>query len=286
MSSDITINEGFMYGGWRRPVNAARGASGSIHDDSTAQRLGMRGGTVAGSVHLELFPPLLLEAFGQRWYERGSLSIQFLYATRDREEVRAVISVPPQGEKDVQVEAWLETPDDQKVGEGTASVGDPEVLSALHARRLDAHEAEEPRMLAGLKAGDELPSRDVMITQEEVDRRLEIITDPLDWYRGDSPWGGAIATPANMVRALTLALPSRPQAVGLFGAIELRNVNGPVKVGEPYRASGKIAYVGTSPRTEYYWYDSGLDDKDGKRIAEMRMMLRFMKGSSPLYQES
>jgi hypothetical protein len=52
---------------------AASGASGSIHDDVTAQRLGMRGGAVVGIVHLDLFPPLLLKVFGQHWFEQGSL---------------------------------------------------------------------------------------------------------------------------------------------------------------------------------------------------------------------
>ena len=44
-------------------MNNARHVPGSLHDDATATRLGFRGGTVAGSIHLELFPPLLLKAF-------------------------------------------------------------------------------------------------------------------------------------------------------------------------------------------------------------------------------
>ena len=56
----IEERDGLLIGQWRRPVNQYQQSKNSIHEDSTAQRLGLRGGTVAGTVHLELFPPLLL----------------------------------------------------------------------------------------------------------------------------------------------------------------------------------------------------------------------------------
>jgi len=287
MSDDIEVKDGYMYGGWRRAVNAASGAKGSIHDDGTAQKLGMRGGAVVGIVHLNLFPPLLCEVFGQRWFERGSLSIYYTYALVDGEQVRGVTGIPAEGAKDVQVEAWAETPDGHTVGRGTASVGEPEEFSYLQTTELKNAEPGELRILAGLKAGDELTSRDVLVTQETVNRALETITDPLDWYRGDSPWGGAIVPPSAMYGALQVDPKEAPEAVGFFGATELRNINGPIKVGVPYRVSGKLVCVGASSKTEYYWFDSCLEEKDsGKRVAEMRHMTRFMKASSPLYQES
>jgi hypothetical protein len=42
--------------------------------------------------------------------------------------------------------------------------------------------------------------------------------------------------------------------------------------------------TGESPKTEYFWFESALDDQQGKRVAEMLMLLRFMKASSPLYE--
>jgi len=76
------------------------------------------------------------------------------------------------------------------------------------------------------------------------------------------------------------------QAVGLFGAIELRNINGPVLVEHPYRVSGSIVAIGQSPKTEYMWFETALSEAAGKRVAEMRMLLRFMKASSPLYKDA
>ena len=286
MSDDIMTREGHLYGGWRRAVNAAISMKGSIHEDATAQKLGMRGGAVVGIVHLNLFPPLLLKTFGPEWFEHGSLSIYYTYALVDGEQVRGVVAIPPEGARDVQVEAWAEDKEGRTVGRGTVSIGEPGEPSYLQAAELKNAGAGELRILAGLKAGDELPSRDVFVTQETVDGALETITDSLDWYKGDSPWGGSILPPSVMYGAMQLAPAEAPQAVGFFGATEVRNVNGPVKAGVPYRASGNIACVGASAKTEYYWFDSTLEEKQsGKLVAQMRHMVRLMKASSPLYQE-
>ena len=87
-SSSITVEDGVIAGPLRSSVNNSITVKGSIHDDATATKLGFRGGTVAGSIHMELFPPLLLEAFGPHWFEHGTLSMYFRNATTDREPVR------------------------------------------------------------------------------------------------------------------------------------------------------------------------------------------------------
>ena len=74
--AEITERDGTLVGPYRRPRNLSINVRGSIHDDATAQKLGFRGGTVAGSIHMEQFPPVLVRAFGQRWFETGSLSYE------------------------------------------------------------------------------------------------------------------------------------------------------------------------------------------------------------------
>ncbi|HYB91005.1 MAG TPA: hypothetical protein VEC38_08165 [Candidatus Binataceae bacterium] len=289
MESEIELRDQILIGPLRRSVNNARNVKGSIHDDATASKLGFRGGTVAGSIHLELFPPLLLRAFGKRWFERGTMSMYFLNATTDREAVRAFIKQPPAGVADAQVDAWVERDDGMRVGEGTVSVGTPSEPSALMRRPLDRFDSGQMRILGSVKVGDEFPACEVSVPAAAAAERMKVITEPLDWYVGASPWGGAIVTPAAMVQLLYAKLIQGWRnrlgtAVGLFGAIELRNVNGPVFVDQTYRATGHVIAVGQSPKTEYMWFDSALDDSGSKRIAEMRMLLRFMKASSPLYQ--
>ena len=76
------------------------------------------------------------------------------------------------------------------------------------------------------------------------------------------------------------------RAVGLFGAIELCHLHGPLRVDEPYRVSARVVAVGQSPRTEYVWFDSTSVDTGGTPIAEMRMLLRWMKASSARYTDT
>ncbi len=59
----------------RAARNWSADTKGSIHDDATAAKLGFRGGTVAGSIHMDQFPPLLLRAFGTRFFHDGALSL-------------------------------------------------------------------------------------------------------------------------------------------------------------------------------------------------------------------
>jgi hypothetical protein len=290
-SGEITIREdGVLVGPIRHSVNTAAAAKGSIHDDATATKLGLRGGTVAGSIHMDLFPPLLVQAFGERWFERGNLSLYFLNATVDREPVRAFVMPPAAGANDAQVTVWIEREDGMRVAEGTAAVGDPQDLSALHARPLDRFDPGELRILADVKPGDPIEETGVIYSSDQQAGRMEVITEKMDVYESGERFGGQVVTPAGMVNLL-YAQPVATlrkkigTAVGLFGAIEIKNVNGPALVDTPYRVRGSIASVGQSPKTEYFWFDTELDDLDGKRIAEMRMLLRFMKASSELYRE-
>ncbi len=287
----VEEREGLLIGRLRRPVNQYQQSKNSIHEDSTAQRLGLRGGTVAGTVHLELFPPLFLKAFGQRWFERGNISIYFLDPTKDREEVRAVIEAPPKGAEDVQVKAWIERPDGNKIGAGTAAVGDPGEKSELLARDLTRFPPGELRILADASVGDKFEEMDICVTEEMMTNRLGVITDPLPWYEGESPWGGPIVMPAALAWALNepangyLQSFRRSPVVGLWGATELRNINGPMLAGVTYRGGGHVVALGETPKTEYIWFESFINDADGRRVAEMRMMTRLMKGSSALYQQ-
>jgi len=185
MSSDAVVKDGKIYGGWRQPPNIWMNSG--IHNDDTARKIGMRGGTIPGTIHLNLFAPLIIEFFGQRWFEKGSLSMFYTYATLDREEVRAVIEMPLKDAGDVQVNAWVETPEGQTVAKGTLAIGEPQETSYVRNFSLENAAPENLRILAGLRVGEEVPAREnVVFTQEELDEVLETITDPLDWYKGSS----------------------------------------------------------------------------------------------------
>src|SRR5208282_1888959 len=164
--------------------------------------------------------------------------------------------------------------DGMRVAEGTASVGNPEEPSALLRRPLDRFDAGQLRILGGLKVGDQFEECDAFLTKDAMAERMKVITEPLEWYTKPSLWGGAIATPATMVQLLyaqsiATLRGKLGQAVGLFGAIELRNINGPVLVEHPYRVGGSIVALGQSPKTEYMWFETALNEADSKVVAEV-----------------
>jgi acyl dehydratase len=288
----MTSENEVIAGPVRRPRNLAADIAGSIHDDETASALGFRGGTVAGSVHMDQFPPLLIEAFGPQWFETGSLSLYFRNATTNDEPVQAFVERPPAGASDVQVRAWATTSNDVIVGEGTASVGNPAEASALRSRDIRPVDPSELRMLSQLKPGQSLG--ELMLTASGERMRSSIskgaMTEPLDWYTGSSPWGGPVASPSAIVellfgRLLSDAKDKMGPHVGLFGAIEIRFQHGPVLIDQTYTVTGEVVALSQTPKTEVLWFASRALDQDGALIAEMRMMSRQMKLSSPLYQD-
>jgi hypothetical protein len=278
----------------REPRNRAAHVAGSIHDDATASKLGFRGGTVAGSVHMDQFPPLLLEAFGPAWFETGTLSLYFKFATTDGEPVQAFVERPaPGAAAGAQVRAWMTTPGGTLVAEGTASAGQPAEPSALFSRDLRPADPGQLRILSALRPGDTLG--DLHCSVNGADQRAIIseggITEPLDWYSGPSPWGGPIASPSRIVALLYRDLLAKPKQemgphVGLFGAIEIRFRSGPVFADQPYRVTGEVVALTDSPKTEGLWYDSHAAGDDGTPVADMRMYHRQLKASSPKYRDA
>lgn len=291
-----TVEHGMLRGPVRHPVNAHQGLANSIHNDEVAGPLGFRGGTIAGSVHMDQFPPLLLEAFGPQWFETGSLSLQFRNATTDGEPVVALVGQPDPAALEsgaAQVAARMETPEGVLVAEGTASVGDHGLPTHLESIDLRGTDPTDLRMFPHLSVGQ------VITTYEEaVDPAVAVstdgsrrITEPLDWYSGLSPWGGPVASPSRVVQLLwrrssAELTRSTGGAVGLFGSIQIRHHAGPVLADHLYSVTSRVAAVGASPKTEYVWFDSEATDPDtGDRVSSMRMQLRWMKASSTLYAD-
>jgi acyl dehydratase len=273
----------------RHGRNLSSGAKGSIHDDATAQEIGFRGGTVAGDIHLDQFAPLLVEAFGQQWFETGSLSLHFKHATTDNEPVIAFVERPTAAD-DTQVMAWMETPEGIVVCEGSAGIGNPAEPTALHQRDLRPVDPKTLRIMRDVVVGEVFDTVTLRprATEQAALIANQLITEPLPWYGDSSPWGGPIASPLTTAQLLhwepIQPLARRlPQCIGMFGAIEVRMHNGPVRLGSSYRVTGSVVAVSDTPKTEVLWYDTQAVDEADTLVATLRMMTRLVKASSPLY---
>jgi hypothetical protein len=286
MSDAILTKEGYMYGEWRKAINAAVHIATSIHDDGVAKKVGMRGGVVAGTMHLDLFPPILVKTFGQRWFEQSTTSLYFTYALLHGEEVRVVVQEPPKGGGDVQVETRLESKDGHLVARGSVSVGTSDEKPYLQTLELESSPREQLRILKELEIGWETSPKDVSETREALEKSLVNCEDTVAWYSDKSPWGPAILPPSHTARLMQVSLPFEAKGVAFYGANELRYLDGPVKVDIPYQTTGKIIAVGATSKTEYFWFESQLYEKEShKLVAAMRHMTRYMKAGSSLYPE-
>ena len=267
MSDVQTDGQDRIVGEWQKPVNLWQGAENSIHTDSVARSVGMRGGTIPGTVHLTHFPALLSQLFGDRWLSKSSISMFYTFATTDGEPVRAIVKAPPAGAADVQLDAWVEDEQGRAVCKGTIAVGAPDATPYIRGLPMEEGRPDEVRILKGIEVGMEAPAReDYRIAKGGVDGELR---DFQLMYRALSTFPEQIKT---------------APAVGFFGGTEIILHAGPLRTDTSYRKSGRVAGYGTSPKTEYVWIDSWLHDQEGQLIAEMRHMTRWMKVSSPLWK--
>lgn len=255
---------------WQQPVNRWAELPNSIHNDSVATKIGMRGGTIPGTVHLNHFVPLIQKIWGKAWYERGTISMYYTFATTDREEVRAVMDQPNSGDS-AKVDAYVETPEEKIVCKGSLSVGDAGEADYVASLPLEDAPRSELRILERLETGMQCEENDNVVAAEG---------------KGNGEYEGIVELPTGMFQMLNAGGPAGTinRAVGFYGATEIRTINGPIYVDRVYRRVGEVVCVGASPRTEFVWVDSQLiDQTSGQLVAEMRHFTRFMKASSDLW---
>jgi len=273
-----------ITGEWRRPVNTAAHQKGGIHDDDTATDLGFRGGTVAGAIHMEQFPPLLLEMFGADFWQTGTLSMYFRSATVDREPVRCLTTEPERVGNIRRTNVWMEKEDGTIVASGTASCGGHDEKSELRSKLESIRPISELRILKNLKVGAQCEDQRCFVENSFLDAQLGVITEPLSCYKTSNEFSGRVLPVTQVVRAfdppeVALITEVEPPFVGLYGAIEIEFINGPVFAETEYKGSGEIVGLSDSPQTEILWRDSIL--MTDKPIARMLKMDRLMKNSSP-----
>ena len=280
------------------PVRTALNQSdSSIHDPEAARKLGFRGAAVGGNNHLDLFAPLMVEAYGREWFERGALSLYFLNVAVSGETVQAVAQRPSPAGAQIRVHARRADDAATVVCEGTASIGDHS-RSELRTRDLKICDDASLRLLKGVKPGQLLGRLPLTAQSSFQDQLLKTgaLNEVLDWYVGPSPWGAPIAslnaTSAMMFRLLVgdgerhhhdRISPHLGDTLAMFGAFEIAFHRGPVFLDRPYEVEGRVVGVGDSPKTEYLWWDATARDGHGETVVTMRHLLRFLKASSPLY---
>ena len=233
-----------------------------IIEASLARPRGHGGGPVAASTLLDTFPPVLVAAFGERWFEDGSLSLEFHAPTQHGEPVRAGLVVDDTGV----AAASIVTPDGVVVADGTVAVG---------TARLATNRARDIVLDPGLTTA--LPSAAVHCPSAAQSRRVfdGHITSPIEWYHGTSPWGPAVTAPSSTIEMFTAVadghLATRlPDSTGRLTAVELRYFGEPVVCDTEYTVEGTVSAAGES-----LWFEMTAHDARGDLVAGVGLLAEF-----------
>ena len=270
-----------LVGEFRAPHNGFQQAAASIHNDEVASKLGFKGGTVPGSVHMDQFVPLLVDLYGQAWFETGDISLHFTQATVDREEVQAIVQ-PGEGRAHLRMVNRA----GQQICVGSASPRAPDAGSEVMRRMAEQAQAEPGRLriYADLQPGDPTADLPMRGARADYDAGLGRITERLPIYDEKGALSPAFAVRlAHMSRPFVLAKARTPY-VGLFGALEVRQLRGPLLADRDYVGRTTMRKLTESPKTENAWYDVDIADATtGQDVAAVTFMIRAMKASSPLW---
>lgn len=301
-STPIERDGDVLVGPWRAPAQMLAeqdlGGHTSVHDDATADRLGLVGAPIEGPTHFSQFDPLAVKRWGQAWFERGCISSHFQTMVVEGEEVQARLD--PTGDDLARIDAAKA--DGTPVLTGTASLGADVATELDERRQRGLGDPGELHIVDRLEIGmtSAAPDEVTMGVDEHngplypftLARKLDRITELTPWYLDDdaSPWGRAIV-PTEMLSVLAHKSPGhfpvRGPAVGLFIDLEVRFVDGPVFVGQRYRVDHTIVGIGQSKRVESYWTESVVTDADtGAHAATVLLHQGVFKASYADYPVS
>lgn len=176
-------------------VNTAADSSNKIHDDAEAKRYGYGGGLVPGVTLYAYLTQLAIGRFGAAWLERGTADFSIRRPVYEGETVRC------EGEADDADAGRLRLSlrvlrDGVLCADGTFGLGTdtpqqrqtledgPAVIAAPPPLRPDIVPLNAP--LAPIHA---------TVSAADAREYAESTSDPTAWYRGDSPFGGALVPP-------------------------------------------------------------------------------------------
>ena len=245
----------------------------SVHDDETAAKLGLVGAPIEGPTHFSQIDPLAVDRWGQAWFERGCVSSHFLNMVVEGEQVRATLEpVTP-----TLARIGAEKSDGMPVLTGTASIGHDDTTELDERRQRGLGDAGALYIVDQLEIGMQVPVPEPVVMGFDdhngnlypftLGQKLDRITERSSWYRsdGDSPWGRPIV-PTEMISVIAhrsnVHFPVRGPAIGLFIDLEVRFVDGPVFVDQPYLVEHTVVGLGQSKRVESYWTETTITDAD------------------------
>jgi hypothetical protein len=156
------------------------------------------------------------------------------------------------------------------------------ILSELSVGQLGAANPESARMAMDQNMGAMYPF--------SLKEKLNKITEQHPYYTDDNPWGRAVI-PLEMISVLTQytsaqsGFRTKGPAIGLFAAQEIKMINGPLFVDQPYKLEREIIALSESRRTESNWIMTRVIDAETDQLcAEVILNSATLKDSYANYE--
>ncbi|MFB0610755.1 hypothetical protein [Aurantiacibacter poecillastricola] len=283
-----------LTGEWRRPrqLLSRQSVSGStsIHDDTTAQKLGFSGGTIEGPTHFSQFEPLAEKLFGEAWRRTGCISVHYRAPVFEGEAVRALVTRSAEHSDFASIR--MEKEDGTEVLTGSVSVGADAPLSFLRARLGKLEPLANPVLVADVPVGTRTSRIPVTMGREthmgdlypfSLADKLAVITEPDPRFEHELPLE-MISVLANSIADREAFAVRRP-SVGLFADQEISLRDGPLLVGETYEITREVIARTGSRKTESLWVEYRIFRPEAPRpAATMLLNLASLKASYPDYR--
>ena len=241
----------------------------SVHDEATADKLGLAGAPIEGPTHFSQFDPIGVRLWGEKWFEQGCISSHFENMVIEGETVQPFAV----SEHMRRVRIGATKGDGSSVLSGTLTLGPDHGETELDKRLAGLKEPGDVYIIDQLVVGQRSEPKRVTMAADEhnghlypfsLNDKLKVITEPSSWYSSnDTPWGRAII-PTEMASVLAHKAGGvgtvRGPAVGLFIDLEVRMVDGPLFVDHEYELVHEIVGVGQSRRVESWWTRTYISD--------------------------
>ena len=265
----------------------------SVHDEATADKLGLAGAPIEGPTHFSQFDPIGVRLWGEKWFEQGCISSNFENMVIEGEKVQPFATTSDSN----RVRIGALKGDGSSVLSGTLTLGPDHGETELDQRLANLKEPGELHIVDQLVLGQRSEAKRVTMAADEhnghlypfsLNDKLKVITEPSIWYSSnDNPWGRAII-PTEMVSVLAHKVGGvgavRGPAVGLFIDLEVRMIDGPLFVGHEYELVHEIVGVGQSRRVESWWTRTYISDPvTGGLIATVLLHQGVFKASYAQY---
>jgi acyl dehydratase len=125
--------------------------------------------------------------------------------------------------------------------------------------------------LFAAQVGDDLGSLEFTISEEMVERNAWANDDYNPWYMDESPFGGRIASPvllASFDARLFYGYYAYPAGGSLFAKQEFEYL-APIKIGKPYRITGKLAEIYQRRGRTFFKVAMSVTDEAGAEVMRM-----------------